>query len=77
MILNPWHDFGLLNRKHHIKHETVSYIKPRVIYNNDTIEFSMDLNGTIDIDLETYTGDYMMDPVIESESQIILKTFSK
>ncbi|MGG4548359.1 hypothetical protein ABER02_11255 [Rossellomorea marisflavi] len=57
------------------ENETVSYIKPRVIYNNDTIEFSMDLIGTIDIDLETYTGDYMMDPETERESKIILKTF--
>lgn len=57
------------------ENETVSYVKPRVIYNNDTIEFSMDLNGTIDIDLETYVGDYMMDPSRERESKIILKTF--
>lgn len=40
------------------ENEKVSYIQPRVEYENDTIEFSMDLSGTIDIDLESYVGDY-------------------
>lgn len=57
------------------ENETVSYIKPRIIYNNDTIEFSMDLSGTIDIDLEAYIGDYMMETASIRESKIILKTF--
>jgi hypothetical protein len=57
------------------ENEKVSYIKPRVEYNNDTIEFSMDLSGTIDIDLESYIGDYLMDPNYERDSKVILKTF--
>ena len=57
------------------ENEKVSYIKPRVEYENDTIEFSMDLNGTIDIDLESYVGDYMMDEEYEKNAKIILKTF--
>ncbi|MGP4073233.1 hypothetical protein ACTWQB_11840 [Piscibacillus sp. B03] len=56
------------------ENEKVTYIKPIVEYENDTIEFSMDINGTIDIDLESYVGDFMMDPEEEREAKVILKT---
>lgn len=56
------------------ENEKVTYIRPIVEYENDTIEFSMDINGTIDIDLDTYVGDFMMDPEYEREAKVILKT---
>lgn len=56
------------------ENEKVTYIKPIVEYENDTLEFSMDLNGTIDIDFESYVGDFMMEPEYDRKAKIILKT---
>ncbi|MEH6842481.1 hypothetical protein V7Z47_28620 [Priestia megaterium] len=57
------------------ENEQVSFIKPRIEYQNETIEMSLDLNGTIDIDFERYMGDYMMHEHEEKISLVTLVTF--
>lgn len=57
------------------ENEQVSFIKPRIEYQNETIEMSLDLNGTIDIDFERYMGDYMMHEYEEKISLVTLVTF--
>ncbi|UAT31987.1 hypothetical protein K7T73_07140 [Bacillus badius] len=57
------------------ENEKVSYIKPRIEYQNETIELSLDLNGTIDIDFESYVGNYFMDEEYKKQAKVILITF--
>ncbi|MED4402073.1 hypothetical protein [Metabacillus fastidiosus] len=57
------------------ENEQVSFIKPRINYENETIEISLDLNGTIDIDFETYVGNYIMRQDYEKKSIVTLITF--
>lgn len=57
------------------ENEQVSFIKPRIKYGNETIEISLDLNGTIDIDFETYIGNYIMRQDYEKKSIVTLITF--
>lgn len=61
------------------ENEKVSFIKPRIEYQNETknetIEISLDLNGTIDIDFERYTGNYIMHDEYERDCIVTLVTF--
>ncbi|WP_427127938.1 hypothetical protein ACQCPQ_31055 (plasmid) [Priestia megaterium] len=57
------------------ENEHVSFIKPVVEYQHETIEISLDLYGTIDIDFESYTGNYIMHQEEEKNSLITLITF--
>lgn len=57
------------------ENEQVSFIKPRIEYQNETIEISLDLNGTIDIDFESYIGNYIMRQEYEKISIVTLVTF--
>ncbi|MCU5582468.1 hypothetical protein OCF65_18700 [Bacillus toyonensis] len=57
------------------ENEQVSFINPRIEYQNETIEVSLDLNGTIDIDFESYVGDYLMRTEYERYSIVTLTTF--
>ncbi|MED1533927.1 hypothetical protein P4U47_18565 [Bacillus altitudinis] len=54
------------------ENENVSNIKPRIQYENETVEVSLDLNGSIDVDLETYTGNYIMHEDNERYANVIL-----
>lgn len=57
------------------ENEKVSFITTRIQYQNETIEVSLDLNGTIEIDLESYVGDCLMHPECEKKSIVTLVTF--
>ncbi|PFX43525.1 hypothetical protein COL32_14430 [Bacillus pseudomycoides] len=57
------------------ENEQVSFIKPRIEYQNETVEISLDLNGTIDIDFESYTGNYLMCQDYEIKAIVSLITF--
>lgn len=54
------------------ENENVSNIKPRIQYENETVEVSLDLNGSIDVDLETYSGNYLMHEENEQYAIVIL-----
>lgn len=57
------------------ENEQVSFIKPRIEYEKETVEISLDLNGTIDIDFETYIGNHLMRQEYEKKSIVTLITF--
>jgi len=57
------------------ENEQVSFIKPRINYENETIEISLDLNGTIDIDFDTYIGNHIIRQDYEKKSIVTLITF--
>lgn len=57
------------------ENETVSYITPCIEYENNTIELSLDFNGNVDIDFESYVGDYLLKDEYITNSSVILLTF--
>ncbi|MED1740837.1 hypothetical protein P4U97_15195 [Bacillus swezeyi] len=57
------------------ENENVSNIKPKIGYERETIDISMDLNGSVDIDLENYVGQYMYDIEEEKNAKVILTVF--
>lgn len=57
------------------ENEEVSYIKSKIEYENDEIEFSIDLKGNVDIDFETYVGEYLCEHFESTKTKVILKTF--
>lgn len=57
------------------ENENVSNIKPRIEYNDETVEVSLDLNGTVDIDLENYVGNYILEEEDERYAKVILTVF--
>lgn len=42
------------------ENETVSIIQPRINYNNNTIDLKLETNGNIELDFDTYIGDYLL-----------------
>lgn len=42
------------------ENETVSIIQPRINYNNNTIDLKLETNGNIELDFNTYIGDYLL-----------------
>lgn len=54
------------------ENEGVSYVKPIVEYKEHTIELFLKINGSIDINFETYLGDYFMDDEDELISKLTL-----
>ncbi|UAK17542.1 hypothetical protein [Sporolactobacillus terrae] len=57
------------------ENESVSYISTRINYDHETIELAMSLSGSIDIDLDSYVGNYLFDSDYERFSKVILETF--
>lgn len=57
------------------ENEQVSFIKPRIEYQKETVEISLDFNGVIDIDFESYTGNYLLRQDYEKKSIVALITF--
>ncbi|MGO1134230.1 hypothetical protein ACTOS9_03390 [Bacillus subtilis] len=57
------------------ENENVSNIQTQIEYINETLDVSLNLNGTIDVDLSTYTGDYLLNEYYEKNSKVILTVF--
>lgn len=57
------------------ENENVSNIKPKIEYEREIIDISMDLNGSVDIDLENYIGQYVYDIEEEKNAKVILTVF--
>lgn len=57
------------------ENENVSDIQTKIEYINETIDVSLNLNGTIDVDLSTYSGDYLFNHDCEKSSKVILTVF--
>lgn len=57
------------------ENKRVSYIKNKIEYEREQIEFSIDLNGNVDIDFETYTGNYILTDYEQMTSTVTLMVF--
>ncbi len=57
--------------------ETVTHISPRIEYESNVIEITFDLRGNLNIDIDTYTGDYMITEPKEKYAKIVLMTYLK
>ncbi|UJA34297.1 hypothetical protein [Bacillus velezensis] len=57
------------------ENENVSNIQTKIEYINEALDVSLNLNGTIDVDLSTYTGDYLFNESYEKSSKVILTAF--
>lgn len=57
------------------ENENVSNIQTKLEYIKETIDVLLNLNGTIDVDLLTYTGDYLLNEHYEKSSKVILTVF--
>lgn len=57
------------------ENENVSNIQTKLEYINETIDVLLNLNGTIDVDLLNYTGDYLLNEHYEKSSKVILTVF--
>ncbi|PFZ73690.1 hypothetical protein COL72_08435 [Bacillus toyonensis] len=57
------------------ENEQVTMIKPRVEYGEETIEILLDVNGTVDVDLQNYTGAYLLEGEHERSAIVLLMTF--
>lgn len=58
------------------ENKRVFFIKVNIEYKNDKIEFSIDLNGNVDIEFDTYIGDHSLLKIEEEiKSSVILMVF--
>ncbi|MED2940638.1 hypothetical protein [Cytobacillus horneckiae] len=60
------------------ENEDLTQINTRIEYNNETIDYKLDLFGNVDIDFKSYTGEYMFMMDVQEEemkSKVILMTF--
>lgn len=57
------------------ENEQVTMIKPRVEYGEETVEILLEVNGTIDVDLQNYTGIHLFEEEHERNAIVLLMTF--
>ncbi|OCX64814.1 hypothetical protein BFM98_07180 [Lysinibacillus sp. AR18-8] len=66
----------LFENKAKVENENeINYIKAQVDYYKDVLDFSINLKGNLEIDIDTYTGDFMFQPLNERESNILLRLY--